>query len=864
MFSEIVQGIVTRRDDAVAAIDDQGEILTYGELIRRADALMAAIGPTRQLILLEGQNSTAWLVAYVAALRGRHPILMAPAGNVPALAQLEAAFAPTFRLTAAHGYQPEALPNAAAPLHPELALMLSTSGSTGSAKCVRLSYDNIDANAASICRYLEIGPDERGLASLPTHYSYGLSIVNSHLRAGATLLLTSRSVIEPSYWHFAGEHGATSFGGVPHSYELLSRIDLAAHAPSTLRYFTQAGGRLPEAHVRHFATLAAEHGWRFFVMYGQTEATARMAYLPPDDVTRKPDSIGIAIPGGAFFLQDEDGRPIDGPGQTGELVYEGPNVMMGYATCPADLSAEPGSKRLVTGDLARRDEAGYHYITGRLSRFVKIFGNRIGLDDVERILADEGHAAIATGIDDQLLVITRSADSVAAIAAVVTERLKLPPAYFTVRAVEEYPLLASGKIDYARLKASLTPAAASEPTAQAGTKGSTAIVDTFVQAFGEDAKDENASFMSLGGDSLNYLVVALGLETILGDLPDDWTSQSIGALITLAEQRAATDRVVARRPLPRNLDTLRGLACTLVVMYHVVGSPDGGLRLPATSAWHYFVDSFTYARMPLFTAMAGFIYAAMPVAGEGFPHFVARKAKLLLIPLVFVTIVNWAARGSLYNGFDDLVEGLLHGYLHLWFLYALMGIFIIVAVLDLSVGTSWKFWTAMLLVVPAVRLTVPLPTVFSIHNAIYLLEFFIVGMLVHREPWLLRAKPLLVVAGITCIALLGVQQLVLMGRAPNSLLLPLAFPCGSAIALLLIRFFPRLEWCEALGAYSFTIYLWHPAANALVRLLMIDAGFTTTWLLFVAGTAGGVLIPVALHRATMRLPRWISLPVIGK
>jgi long-subunit acyl-CoA synthetase (AMP-forming) len=165
MFSEIVQGIVTRRDDAVAAIDDQGEILTYGELIRRADALMAAIGPTRQLILLEGQNSTAWLVAYVAALRGSHPILMAPAGNVPALAQLEAAFAPTFRLTAAHGYQPEALPNAAAPLHPELALMLSTSGSTGSAKCVRLSYDNIDANAASICRYLEIGPDERGLAA---------------------------------------------------------------------------------------------------------------------------------------------------------------------------------------------------------------------------------------------------------------------------------------------------------------------------------------------------------------------------------------------------------------------------------------------------------------------------------------------------------------------------------------------------------------------------------------------------------------------------------------------------------------------------------------------------------------------------
>src|SRR5262245_26510678 len=251
--------------DAIAAIDDSGQALLYSELIAAARALLEAIGDERRLILLEGGNTLSWLIAYVAGLLGRHPMLIAPAGGVAAMAQLEAAFAPALRLVAAHGYRPEETGlEGDAPLHPELAVLLSTSGSTGSAKCVRLSRSNLAANAESICKYLGIGPGERGVVSLPTHYSYGLSIVNSHLFAGATLLLTGRSVVDPDFWAFCRRHGATSFAGVPHTYDLLQRIELAERAPESLRYFTQAGGRLAPEAVTKFTGLAAEHGWRFY------------------------------------------------------------------------------------------------------------------------------------------------------------------------------------------------------------------------------------------------------------------------------------------------------------------------------------------------------------------------------------------------------------------------------------------------------------------------------------------------------------------------------------------------------------------------------------------------------------------------
>jgi acyl-coenzyme A synthetase/AMP-(fatty) acid ligase len=175
----------------------------------------------------------------------------------------------------------------------------------------------------------------------------------------------------------------------------------------SLRTMTQAGGRLaPELH-REFAQYAAETGRSFVVMYGQSEATARMSWLPPEKSLEKCGSIGIAIPGGRFELVDPEGQTINEPDTTGELVYYGENVTLGYAESAEDLPR--GDERggvLATGDLARRDAEGYYYIVGRKNRFLKMFGNRVGLDEVERLLKDRfpGTDCACAGRDDQMYV----------------------------------------------------------------------------------------------------------------------------------------------------------------------------------------------------------------------------------------------------------------------------------------------------------------------------------------------------------------------------------------------------------------------------------------------------------------------------
>jgi acyl-CoA synthetase (AMP-forming)/AMP-acid ligase II len=573
----------TAPGQAIAGIDDRGGIISYAELVRRADALASEIG-ARKLVLLEGGATIDWLVAYVATLRGGHPVLIVPAGGS---ATIERAFPAAVRLMAASDWRPVPGPgDPALPLHDELAVMLSTSGSTGSAKLVRLSADNIAANAASIVQYLGIGSNERGLVSLPTHYSYGLSIVNSHLWAGATLLLTTRSVIEAEFWAFARTHGATSFAGVPHTYDLLGRLDLAARAPATLRYFTQAGGRLAPEAVSRFAALAEKHGWRFHVMYGQTEATARMAHLPPERLADKAASIGIAIPGGRFELIDAAGRTIATPEGAGELIYHGPNVMMGYANGVAQLAEGAGPTMLATGDLARRDAEGYYFITGRLSRFVKIFGNRIGLDDTEQLLGEAGHPSIVTGVDDHLLVVTRDAVTIDRIRALLTERLKLPPAYLTVSAMDEYPLLASGKIDYACLKAMIrtlpdtdTPARreiiseydATEPGRGSDKKADvqearlSALRDLYKQNFAHRPVSTNDSFISLEGDSLRYVTMSLGIEQIVGTLPDNWEALSIAEIDRSCESLPRQSRYLSGIEVGV---FVRAIAPVMIVMAH--------------------------------------------------------------------------------------------------------------------------------------------------------------------------------------------------------------------------------------------------------------------------------------------------------
>lgn len=256
------------------------------------------------------------------------------------------------------------------PLHDDLALLMSTSGSTGSPKLVRLSKRNLQSNAASIAHYLEIDADERGLVSLPINYVYGLSIINSHLHAGATLLLTGHSVMQRELWNFVRETRASSFAGVPYTWEMLRKLRFMRMDLPDLRTLTQAGGKLSPALQQEYTEFARQSGKRFIVMYGAAEATSRMAWLPPEDADARYGFIGKPIPGGEFLLLDETNQPITTPDTQGELIYRGDNVALGYAERGEDLAlGDQFAGTLHTGDIATVDEAGFYRIVGRKKRF---------------------------------------------------------------------------------------------------------------------------------------------------------------------------------------------------------------------------------------------------------------------------------------------------------------------------------------------------------------------------------------------------------------------------------------------------------------------------------------------------------------
>jgi len=330
--------------------------------------------------------------------------------------------------------------------------LLSTSGSTGSAKQVRLSYQNIQSNADAISDYLELNETERAITTLPMHYSYGLSVINSHLSVGASIVLTNASLMNRAFWDLFKEHKVTSLAGVPYTYALLEKLRFNQMDLSSLRYMTQAGGKMGQKRVQHFADILAEQGKRFFIMYGQTEATARISYLPPKDLETFPESIGIAIPEGQLSLENEKGLVITEPDVVGELVYQGENVMMGYALSQADLSKGSELKQLHTGDLAYQDERGYFYIVGRQSRFIKLFGVRIDLDDLELRLKEKGWQAFCIGNDNKLGVACLDDKQIKAVTHYLTEAVNLHQSAFVVCYVPTTPLTENGKVSYVALE----------------------------------------------------------------------------------------------------------------------------------------------------------------------------------------------------------------------------------------------------------------------------------------------------------------------------------------------------------------------------------------------------------------------------
>ena len=542
-----------------------GAWITYADLAGMVQARVDDLGPRPTVVAVaQGRNAdtVAWMLA---ALGGGHALLMFDERGTEILRK----------------YQPECVvrdgelrrSGRISAVHPELSMLLSTSGSTGSPKLVRLDANAIVSNAIAIGEYLKLADDDCAITSLPLSYCYGLSVLTSHLAVGAALVLTDLSVVDDCFWDLARTSGVTTLAGVPHTFDLLDEVGFDGRQTlPTLRRVTQAGGRMAPQRVQEYARLAQRQAWDFYVMYGQTEATARMAYLPPHLALEHPDCVGVAIPGGEFRIDD------------GEVVYAGSNVMMGYADGPADLARGREITELRTGDHGEFTADGLLRITGRAAHRAKLFGLRIDLDHVESLVP----GAVALVRDQTLVVVVQG--ELGTLAADVAQRTGLPLCAVEVVRVRRLPRLSSGKVDRAALQASLPrpvqKVAANDPLS--------AVKQALRTTLRCDIVADDDTFVSLGGDSMAYVAASVRLERVVGELPKGWHLRTVQELAATAAPGRSRWSVVETSVV------LRAAAVLLVVASHAtLIDVRGGAHLLLALA------GFNFARFVLPSAQRG-------------------------------------------------------------------------------------------------------------------------------------------------------------------------------------------------------------------------------------------------------------------
>ena len=440
--------LLARHGDSPAVRDDDGTVITYARILDLAADYARQLGP-RRLIFLRTASTASSVAAWLALLASDQVTLAIehdlPPDRLAALVDL---------------YRPDAIidPQAAispgpggTALHPDLAVLLSTSGSTGSPKLARFTAAALLANASAIGDYLGLTAAERPFLALPTSYSYGMSIINSHALVGACIEITAYGVMQAEFWAGLNARAVTSLAGVPFHYDAIRRLGMDRLATPSLTTLTQAGGKLPAPVAAKYAQWAAANGRRFITMYGQTEAGPRLTWLPPELLASHAGAIGVAIPGVTIDLVGADGQLITEPGVSGEMRCTSPAVMMGYAHGAADLArGNDLGGVLMTGDLASRDDAGILSITGRASRMIKLFGTRVNLDDIDAQLARIDVPGVAFGQDDQLRVMIEAGDAETVRAALIAA-FSFPPRGLMVKAVASLPRASSGKLLYGAL-----------------------------------------------------------------------------------------------------------------------------------------------------------------------------------------------------------------------------------------------------------------------------------------------------------------------------------------------------------------------------------------------------------------------------
>ncbi len=391
----------------IAMIDDKGEQYTYKQLDDEQDKFAQSL-EERQLIFIVCTNTIECITAYVSCIINKIPVMLIDIHIMQEkLEELIVAFEPLY-IYMPHRYGELKLKcnkyieverkkdysllkiteHNVYYINEGLALLLSTSGSTGESKHVRISYINLYSNTKSIVSTLGIEAGDKAITSLPMNYCYGLSVINTHLYVGATLLITDEKVISKKFWDFASSKKMSIFAGVPYTYEVLKKLKIFEKNDVKFKKLLQAGGKLNEEMEKYLRDYSSKNNVELYIMYGQTEATARMSCLKVRG-NEYFGSVGQALEGGKFEIVLDNGR-VAMPYEKGEIIYEGKNVSLGYATRKEDLNSEDTRKGVLkTKDVGYLDEEGYLYVTGRMDRMVKIQGLRIKLEYIEKCLLEK-------------------------------------------------------------------------------------------------------------------------------------------------------------------------------------------------------------------------------------------------------------------------------------------------------------------------------------------------------------------------------------------------------------------------------------------------------------------------------------------
>jgi acyl-CoA synthetase (AMP-forming)/AMP-acid ligase II/surface polysaccharide O-acyltransferase-like enzyme len=733
------------------------------------------------------------------------------------------------------------------------AQIILSSGTTGTPKAVVLSHGALADVAHRLIEVTRLDHSVREYVGIPVTFSFGFGRVRAIAAVGGAAFLPARGFRIDEIAEMLGAGEINSLSAVPTLLRLIlsdpRKIQAVGENLRWLEIGSQSMSAGEKAAVRGLFPRA-----KIVQHYGLTEAS-RSTFLTIDDDTAHFDSVGR--PNGSVEVRIT---------AEGHIAIRGPHLASGILTSDGLQSLVDPHGWLVTSDLGTINDGHLHF-QGRADDLINIGGVKVPAEAFERsLLSRSNHFGdVAVGaIDDALLgqkalIATTAAADLASDSGLrqatqlTAEEFRISEDGYHLAEVLAIPRTETNKVQRWALVSKIRDAA---PSAQIGQPPG-GVADVFSRIFGNAAKDFSRSFVDLGGDSLSYVRTSLELETILPLLPGNWEEMSIAELQAL-EQTGNAPKDHARTSQPKlllNLDTLRGLACLMIVGLHVIGAdPTDGLQLEANSWWHRSMDYLEFIRLPLFTCLAGIFYAILPVARLGWPAFMGRKLRQFLPPLIFATLVFWCLRRWVYGVEEDILIAFVDGYLHLWYLDALLAIFAVASAVDVtSRGRSLPMIMAAL-VAASLYLAVPSFELLHLRNALFLFPFFVFGVVLYRHNWLISSRLVLPVA-VPLILAYPIALTILGAALPGTALdAVLTWLGGSAAIVALLRFAPRIGILEVISIFSFTIYLWHPAASAMVRNLMDALGGSPTWVAVLLGTIAGVVLPMGVHRLAERLP----------